>query len=242
MIVIPMKMERLTWEDFEKIKTQVKGIILPVGSVEAHGKHLPLGTDVFAPLEISRRVEEKLKDRGIDILIAPPVWYGHSFVLNVYPGTINVKSGTFQKYVRDILEEFAKEGFEKVIILNGHGGNIYPLIGAAEEVVEKYDVGVVLINWWMDFKEEISKICSSQGHAGEDETSVVLAISPELVKMEKAIGEKRTRPVRIIKKDIGLEIFPNGANNDPHNATAEKGEEILEVVSEKITNILAELL
>lgn len=76
MIVIPMKMEELTWEDFEKIKTQVKGLILPVGSVEAHGKHLPLGTDVFAPLEISRRVEEKLKDRGIDILIAPPPIFG----------------------------------------------------------------------------------------------------------------------------------------------------------------------
>lgn len=142
-----MRMERLTWEEFEMAKAKVSAILLPVGSVEAHGKHLPLGTDVFAPLEIARRVEKKLKDKGMEILVAPPIWYGHSFVLNVYPGTINVKADSLRRYVRDVLSEFAEEGFKKIILLNGHGGNVYPLVEASEDVAESYDVEIVLINW-----------------------------------------------------------------------------------------------
>ncbi|USS40419.1 creatininase family protein [Thermococcus aggregans] len=237
-----MRMEELTWEEFEKIKAKVSAVLLPVGSVEAHGRHLPLGTDVFAPLEISKRVEKKLKEKGIEILIAPPIWYGHSFVLNVYPGTINVKADSLRRYVRDVLREFAEESFSKIVILNGHGGNVYPLIEASEEVAESHDVEIILINWWIDFREEILKICSSQGHAGEDETSVMLAIAPELVRTEKAKGEKRSSPVRVIRRDIGLELFPNGVNDDPQGATKEKGERILEVVSERIATLLEGLL
>ncbi|WP_341480959.1 creatininase family protein [Thermococcus argininiproducens] len=233
-----MKMEELSWEEFAKMKKSIRAVLIPVGSVEAHGKHLPLGTDVFAPLEISRRLEKKLKRKGIDIFIAPPVWYGHSFVLNLYPGTINVKADTLRRYIRDILDEFALEGFKELIILNGHGGNIYPLVEAAEEIAGKHDVEILLINWWIDFREEISKICSSQGHAGEDETSVMLVIAPGLVKMDKAKGEKKALPVRVIKKDIGLEVFPDGVNDNPRGATREKGEQILEIVSDKIAEIL----
>jgi len=83
-----MRMEELTWPDFERVKKKVETVIIPVGSVEAHGRHLPLGTDVFAPVEIARRVDGKLKEKGIDVLVAPPIWYGHTFVLDVYPGTI----------------------------------------------------------------------------------------------------------------------------------------------------------
>ncbi|MDK2983514.1 MAG: creatinine amidohydrolase [Thermococcaceae archaeon] len=178
----------------------------------------------------------------MEILVAPPIWYGHSFVLNVYPGTINVKADSLRRYVRDVLSEFAEEGFKKIILLNGHGGNVYPLVEASEDVAESYDVEIVLINWWMDFRKEILEICSSQGHAGEDETSVMLAIAPELVKMEKAKGEKKISPVRVIRRDIGFELFPDGVNDNPQGATRERGEKILEVVSDKISEILEGVL
>ncbi|MCD6558328.1 creatininase family protein [Palaeococcus sp. (in: euryarchaeotes)] len=233
-----MMMENMTWDEFEEVKKKADTVIIPVGSIEAHGKHLPLNTDVLAPVEISKLVERKLNEMGRDILIAPPINYGHTFVLNVYPGTINVKAETLRAYVRDIIEEFAQEGFKKIVLMNGHGGNVYPLIEAAEESVEKYNVEVWLINWWIDFREDILNICTSQGHAGEDETSVIMAIKPELVKMEKAVGEKRKYEVRKIRKDVGLELFPNGVNDDPRGATKEKGEAILEVVSEKIARLL----
>ncbi len=233
-------MENLTWNEFDEIKERANIVILPIGSVEAHGKHLPLGTDVFAPMEIAKRVEAKLKERDIEILVAPPIWYGHSFVLNIFPGTVNVKADTLRRYVRDVMEEFAEEGFKRIILLNGHGGNYYPLVEACEEVAEKYEVEIWLINWWIDFKEDILSICSSQGHAGEDETSVMLAIKPELVKMEKAVGEKRSSRVRIIRKDIGLELFPDGANDNPKGATKEKGEAILSIISEKIVRLILE--
>ncbi|ADT84312.1 creatininase family protein [Thermococcus barophilus] len=235
-----MYMENLTWDEFNEIKKKIDTVILPIGSVEAHGKHLPLGTDVFAPVEIAKRVEAKLREKGKEILIAPPIWYGHSFVLDVFPGTINVKADTLRRYVRDVMAEFAEEGFRKIILLNGHGGNYYPLVEAAEEVARRYNVEVWLINWWIDFREDILSICSSQGHAGEDETSVILAIKPELVKMEKAEGEKRTSKVRKIRKDIALELFPNGVNDDPRGATKEKGEAILEVISKKIARFILE--
>lgn len=235
-----MHMENLTWDEFDGIRKKVDTLILPIGSVEAHGRHLPLGTDVFAPVEIAKRIEAKLKERGKEVLIAPPIWYGHSFVLNIFPGTINVKADTLRRYVCDVMEEFAEEGFKRIILLNGHGGNYYPLVEASEEVAGKYDVEIWIINWWMDFREDILSICSSQGHAGEDETSVILAIKPELVKMDKAKGEKRTSKVRIIKRDIALELFPNGVNDNPKGATKEKGEAILDIVSEKIAHLILE--
>ncbi|MCD6372301.1 MAG: creatininase family protein [Thermococcus sp.] len=236
-----MRMEELTWPDFEKIKGHVDTVVIPVGSVEAHGRHLPLGTDTFAPVEIARRVEERVRELGCDVLITPPVWYGHTFALNVYPGTINVDAGAFKGYMREIMREFAAEGFRRIVLLNGHGGNHSPLVLAAEEVVEDFpDVEVWLINWWIDFREDILSICSSQGHAGQDETSVILAIRPELVKMERARGKKARSKVRRIRKDIGLELFPDGVNDDPSTATAEKGEAILSVVSERITRLLVD--
>ena len=234
-----MRLEELTWPEFDRIKEKFEAVILPVGSVEAHGRHLPLGTDVFSPLEIARRVEGKIEGKGRDVLIAPPVWYGHTFTLNVYPGTINVRPESLRMYVGDVLSELASEGFERIVVLNGHGGNIYPLTEAAEDVAELYpDAEIWLISWWIDFRDEILSVCSSQGHAGEDETSVILAIRPELVRMDKARGRKTRTPVRIIKKDIGKELFPDGVNDDPKNASAEKGEAILEAVAEKISRLI----
>lgn len=236
---IIMRMEELTWPDFEEAKKSIDTVLIPVGSVEAHGRHLPLGTDVFAPLELCRRVEKRVRKAGKDVLIAPPIWYGHTFVLNVYPGTIDVRADAFKVYVREVISEFVEEGFKRVVLMNGHGGNVYPLVEAAEEVAESYpNAEIWLINWWIDFREDILSICSSQGHAGQDETSVMLAIRPELVKMDKAAGEKRTSRVRVIRKDIGRELFPGGVNDDPGSAMRENGEAILGVISEKIARLL----
>ncbi|WP_456365504.1 creatininase family protein [Thermococcus sp.] len=233
-----MRIEELTWPDFDRIKGSVEVVILPVGSVEAHGRHLPLGTDTFAPLEIARRVEEKAKLKGKEVLLLPPIWYGHTFTLNVYPGTINVRPESLRMYVGDVLAEIAAEGFERIIILNGHGGNVYPLIEAAEDVAELYpDVEIIMVSWWLDFREEILSVCSSQGHAGEDETSVMLAVRGELVRMENARGRRIRRRFRTIRKDIGRELFPEGINDDPSRASAEKGERILELVSEGVLRL-----
>lgn len=234
-----MRIEELSWPEFDRIKDKVVAVILPVGSVEAHGRHLPLGTDVFAPLKIAELVEQKVRERGKEVLVMPPIWYGHSFALNAYPGTINVRPESLRMYVGDVLAELAAEGFKKIVLLNGHGGNVYPLTEAAEDVAELYpDVEVYLINWWLDFREDILSVCSGQGHAGEDETSVMLAIRPELVNMREARGRRVKRKIRVIKKDIGKEVFPDGLNDDPSSATAEKGERILQIVSESIARVI----
>ncbi len=234
-----MRIEELSWPEFDRIKDKLVAVILPVGSVEAHGRHLPLGTDVFAPLKIAELVEQKVRERGKEVLVMPPIWYGHSFALNAYPGTINVRPESLRMYVGDVLAELAAEGFKKIVLLNGHGGNVYPLTEAAEDVAELYpDVEVYLINWWLDFREDILSVCSGQGHAGEDETSVMLAIRPELVNMREARGRRVKRKIRVIKKDIGKEVFPDGLNDDPSSATAEKGERILQIVSESIARVI----
>ncbi len=238
-----MKMEELTWPEFEKVRERLQAVLIPVGSVEAHGKHLPLGTDVFAPLEICRMVEDVLAKRGVEVLVAPPIWYGHSFSLNVYPGTVNVSASAFKNYVREVMGELADEGFKRIILINGHGGNVCPLIEAGEELTgENEDIEVWLINWWIDFREDILEICSSQGHAGEDETSVIMAIRPDLVRMEKAEGRKVSYGVRIIRKDMGLQELPDAINNDPRGASGEKGEKILEAVSERIADLIMDAL
>ncbi len=234
-----MRMEDMSYPEFSSYRERLHTVLIPVGSVEAHGRHLPLGTDVFAPLEICRRVEKILKDRGIEVLVAPPIWYGHSFSLNVYPGTINVSAPAFGDYVHEVMREFVEEGLRRIVIINGHGGNVYPLVEAGEKLVEKADdVEVWLINWWMDFRDEILKVCESQGHAGEDETSVMLAVRPELVHMEMAKGRKVEREIRVIRRDIGRKEFPEAINDDPRGATREKGERIMDTVCERIADLL----
>ncbi len=207
-------------------------LLLPVGSIEAHGPHCPLGTDVIIPTHLAKLVAGQLKGRA---MVAPTIPYGHSWELSVFPGTINVPARVLTDYVAAVGANFAHQGFKNIALLNGHGGNIPALNHAAEDIAEE-GVRVILISWWVDFSKEILTVCSSQGHGGEDETSVIMAIDPSLVKLERAKGLENWPDNRLRVKELGIgrEILRGAITGNPGLASIGKGEAILETVSTAI--------
>jgi creatinine amidohydrolase len=174
-------------DTFQEKLASVRTAILPVGMVEAHGRHCPLGTDMLIPRRFMELVEEVA---GARVFIAPEVPYGHSWNLAPFPGTLNLPSNLFQEYVYHIGLELKRWGIDSLMVFNGHGGNI-PALQMVMERLADQGMMVMVINWWKDFAQEIMTVCQGQGHGGEDETSAVLAIEENLVDMAKAGNYQR---------------------------------------------------
>lgn len=234
-----MRLYDVSTRTFEKeALNKYDTVILPIGTIEAHGPHCPIGTDALIPEELARRAEAILgSDR---IIVAPTVNYGHSWYLGPFPGTIDISSETLGAYITDIGRSFLKWGLKKIVLLNGHGGNSAALSLASERLADA-GATVLTIHWWVEYKEEILKICTAQGHAGEDETATVMAIRPELVDLS-VVGEAHYgKPNGDIKaKDIERYTYPNAYSSDPGLASEEKGKQIVESVSQALAKHIEE--
>jgi creatinine amidohydrolase len=223
-----------TSDDFKENLSKSNIVIIPVGSVEAHGHHLPLGTDIFSPRLFCERLNEEI---GEKIWIAPEIPYGQSYDLTAYPGTIHVPSEVMAEYIYWVGKGMFENGFKKIIFLNGHGGNITAL-GLAGEKLMQLGVDVLSINWWMDFSKEILTVTAGQGHAGEDETSAILYYDESLVKMNKAMKNANKPLIPIRFKDRGKIIFKDALTGDATTASKAKGEKIFDLVTDKIIEMV----
>jgi creatinine amidohydrolase len=154
-------------------------VLLPVGTVEAHGV-IPLGTDILIPDAMAERIA-----REVDLLVAPTIPYGITHSLYGHPGSLTISDDVFEAYVYDVVESLANSGFRKVIVLNGHGGQINELQKTLYEANRNLGVKTLLINWWFDTEEERKKYLGREGgHAASDEMAPIMAIDPSLVKQD----------------------------------------------------------
>ncbi|MCB2290971.1 creatininase family protein [Clostridium sp. CS001] len=225
-----MNIIEYTSDDFKRISEKVNTIIIPIGSVEAHGHHLPLGTDIFSPRLFCESLNKKIGDK---VWIAPGISYGQSYDLSIYPGTVTMPSEVMAEYIYYVGKSFYENGLKNIIFLNGHGGNITALSLAAEKLVP-LGASVMTINWWLDFSEDILTITEGQGHGGEDETSAILYYNEELVQMDKAMRNPNKQVIPVRFKDRGRTIFQDALTGDATLATVEKGKKIFKLVGEKI--------
>ena len=230
-----MRLWELNGDTFEKIRKDIA--ILPVGSLERHGNHLPLGTDTIIPLRLAKEVSKRLR-----ILLMPPIWYGSCRGLREFPGTFDVDSMVFHAYVLNVMLEAARNGVKLLIVLNGHGGNTSALLSAAREAAHKSDMSVVVLNWWTDIGVEARKaLFKHPGHAGEDETSLLLAIRPDLVNMSKAFDHLKEYPsFRIYSRKIEKEVYKQALNGSATLATSEKGKLWLNALVEDLIKVIKE--
>ena len=171
------ELQKLSWKSVrELVPDKVDTILFPVGTIEAHGD-AAIGTDNLIPESIA----EYLADR-INALIAPILNYGITKSLYGYPGSITIQPPNFEAFVRDILKSFYDNGFEKVIIINGHGGNNSALKSAAHEFYYLYRVRIAVIHWWELCADLVEEFYGQSGaHAGLDENAMVQAIDESLV-------------------------------------------------------------
>jgi len=171
------ELQRLTTVDIQKlVPEKLDTILLPVGTVEAHGASA-LGTDNFIPESIAEYLADK-----INALIAPTVNYGVTKSLYGHPGSITVETNNFINYMLDILKSFSDNKFAKVILLNGHGGNDKALAEIALRFHRQTLTKIAVINWWDICRDMTTEFFGEfGGHGAVDEASMVQAVDDSLV-------------------------------------------------------------
>lgn len=226
----------MSWVEARKALLGAKVALLPVGSTEQHGPHLPLGTDWMTAEEIARRASRA------GWLLLPTVPVGVSEHHRQFWGTLWVPAEVLQGYVAGMARAVASHGLRKIVFVNGHGGNTAPLEEVARRLRMEGIFAYVYV-WWRAIPEVVAEVISAGGggHAGELEASVVLGIAPELVRPEKYGEAASGAAPEWGKKVHGVEVgydtrdfSATGAVGNPSLATAEKGEKVLAAAAEKL--------
>jgi creatinine amidohydrolase len=223
----------LGWPDVAAYLERDDRIILPAGSTEQHGRHLPLGTDVAVPVELARRLGERT-----GVLVAPALSYGMSLHHLGFPGSISLRPETLTRVLEDILRSLYRHGFRRVFVINGHGGNTASFQVALANVMGGLaELAVRLRHWWREpgVNELLKATIGVPGvrHADAGETAPMLALHPALVHLERAQHSPDAGPVDMLSEHVFRQRFPHGViGADPRLASAELGEQLLDALTE----------
>ena len=250
----PYRLAEMSWPEVEAAIDRTTTMLVPVGSTEQHGRHLPLGVDVYMPEGIAERVAERT-----GCLLAPPVWYGVSPHHAFKPGTFTVESETFRRYVRDVCASAGEWGVESVLLVNGHYLAQDPELDIVVRDLRN-DHGlrafhVPLVSVFEDAARRVRETDVSF-HASEFETSCMLALEPGLVDMDEAravdapddalplTGYDAYADNRVgwaLDRSDMERLTPTGNLGDPTVATAEKGEALVDDAVEKVASLVEAL-
>lgn len=232
-----MALADMSWTDAHDADIDV--VLLPVGSTEQHGPHAPLGTDWM--------LAEAVADRGADasdadVIVAPTLPIGISEEHRAFAGTLWVSPDTFRDMIRETVQSLAHHGWDRVIVVNGHGGNADALGEIAADITRGGGTTCVPFTWFQSIDLPAD---TPMGHAGAVETAGVMAIRPELVHPDRLAEASAQAAERWGKWVAGVnlaidsdEFSENGVVGDPTVADAELGESILQ----EAENALVELI
>jgi len=241
-----------TWTDLRELLdgSAPCAVILPVGSTEAHGPHLPLSADVIIAEEMAVRAAHRLEARGEAALVLPPVAYSVTDFSEGFAGSISISGETAKALVRDIGLSLVKQGFRRMAIANAHlePAHIATLKGACDEIKAQAGVEVafpdVTRRRWAEMLTE--EFRSGACHAGRYESSLVLRVRPELVREE--VRAALTPKLISLSQAIcaGARRFTEIGGDQayfgsPAEATAEEGERVFEILAGMIVTALDEI-
>jgi len=221
--------------------------VLPIAAIEPHNRHLPEGQDWLHTTWIARECCRIAWERCQAVICLPTIPYGVDCNLLDFPLAIHVSQSSLDAMVRDIIISLRKHGIRKVLLLNGHGGNVFQSL--VRQIQCDLDSYVFLCNWWTVGGDRYAEIFEKpDDHAGEMETSVALALYPELVEQAQA-GNGAARPFRFEALAKGWvstsrnfsRLNDHCACGDPSRATAEKGRAYLKLVCDRVSVFLVEL-
>jgi len=213
---------RASWRDTGEAITRAAWAVLPVGALEQHGYHLPLTVDTDLATGVARGIADAL-----DALLLPAIAYGDAWNNSGFLGTISLQPETLRAMITDIGRELKRMGVPVLVTLNGHFGNKEP-IALAARILESEGLKVVHLDY-PGLEALAADICDSKPagpgffHADEVETSMMLALRPDSVRMEKAVAEYPIFPATFGIEPMQLSEFnQSGVFGDPCQSTAEK--------------------
>ncbi len=224
----------MTWQEVEQLVRKTDTVIIPAGSVENNGPHLPLSLDTIVGYEMALRLSGETS-----IPVAPPIPWGNSSLFSKYPGTIVIRSEVLLEVMKDVCLSLGRHGFRRFLILTPHMPNIWSF-NIAGEAMRKEGYLVVTIDWW----RVQNKICADltegklfpTGHASELATSILMALRPDLVQVDRMKPEAPSDPfflkysseypMLFMYSDM-KQLSVSGVVGDPTKASKKKGEEII---------------
>lgn len=249
--------DRLTWPEINEAVLARKVVLLPIGSTEQHGHHLPLDVDNFLARSVCVAAAKRIPR---ETLVMPTIPYGYNEHALDFPGTIHVTYAHFIEYCLDVCKSVAHAGFERIIIIDGHGSNEHLCEFIARRATLETDA-LVASTMWTNLAVEAFEAVRESGyggaaHAGELETSAYLYLEPSRVQIDKAqdhyggasgesgsqfIGADLTkgwRPMKLVQWTSTA--TPHGASGAATLATKEKGEAIIEGAAQKLAEFIHE--
>ena len=245
-----------TWPEIAEYLKQNDIVLVPIGSTEQHGPHLPTGCDTYAAIALA---EDVAKQTGV--VTTPPLWFGDSPHHLGFPGTITLRSETLLEVTKDICRSLAKTGFKKVIIINGHRGANLPALNIAVKTLHEEEFPDIFFAVVDPFKissqfTKAERETEEMYHAAEIETSHMMYKFPELVRPEKITKEippfetKFSKffmldPYRPVEKiDIPMnskeeaQLTKSGVMGDPTKASSDKGKRYHEYMVEQLVQFI----
>lgn len=217
-------------------------VIIPVASLEQHGPHLPVEVDSILGETVAARTAEKVLAKGESVLVLPVIWTGLSEHHMSFGGTITLETAAFFALIDGVVRSVLRHGFRRIVLLNAHGGNENALRTIVDDLTPKLGVPIVQFTYWYAAAVAIARILEAQGglsHACEAETSMMMAVRPDLVAIDRIpLARSNTTPDLADLAGGGIHMWrsigsrsSSGVLGHPEAATAAKGEVLLDAIS-----------
>lgn len=236
-----------------EVRARQPGVaVLPMGATEPHNLHLPYGTDTLEGWHLCHRICGQASRSGARVVQLPALPYGTETNQQAFPLSMNLRPSTLFAILTDLVETLENSEVLKLVIFNSHGGNDFkPFL---REIYGKTRVQIFLCNWYQMIRDVADTVCEQpEDHAGEMETSLILAFRPDLVartddgRLAADDGERRRLRFQALREGWVSITRPwhllttNSGSGNPHAATAEKGERLAQAIVERIAPFVVEL-
>jgi creatinine amidohydrolase len=256
--------ERMTWQEVAaRAEAGVDAVLIPIGTTEQHGPHMPLDTDCFIARSLAERAAGLGAEQGLSILVAPTLNVTLSWYHMQFPGSLRLSTTTFLQVFREVCDSLVHHGFENLVAVNGHGGNVAGLTVAVNHYFETTGRRVFLAQWWDLASDVLAAVEGPLIHAEEAETSLALALG-QTVHMDRAtvdaydrgaavreaglpwtsLGRYEMRPKGpgvIVPMDMLRDITASGVVGDARKATVETGEKMVAAVVPRMVQVCRDL-
>ena len=257
-------LERMTWPEVDaRIGEGVDAVLIPIGTTEQHGYHLPLDTDCVIARSLSLRAAELGAAEGVSILVAPTLNVTLSWYHMQFPGSLRLSTTTFLQVFREVCDSLVHHGFDNLVAVNGHGGNIAALTVAVNHYFETTGRRVFLVQWWDLASDVLAGVEGPMIHAEEAETSLALALG-QTVHLDRATRDAYDRgaavrdaglpwtsfgryamrakgPGVIVPMDMLRDISASGVVGDATLARLETGEALVSALVPRIVQVCKDL-
>ena len=247
----------MTWPEIRDAAAAERLAVVPIATIEDHGHHLPVDTDLVLCTAVCELAVERAQDRAV---LVPAINHGYSPHHLDFPGPITIGAETLIRYGVDVCKSLAHHGFKRILIVNGHGSNTPFIDIIARLTVVETGALAAAVNYWAapGVREAAESLRESEkiggmNHACEFETSLYLALKPELVDMAKAVHELSHRPTKNYWTDLiggdgplammepWSSLSETGVMGDPTKATAQKGRVLLDAAANGIVELIDEM-